>query len=48
MFLQWVFLSQMIVNIVDDILVFGSTQQEHNHNVIAFLERCLGLIWISM
>ena len=30
-----------VVNIADDILVFGSTQQEHDHNVIAFLERCL-------
>ena len=30
-----------MVNIADDILVFGSTQQEHNSNVITFLERCL-------
>ena len=27
--------------IVDDILVFGSTQEEHDANVIRFLERCL-------
>ena len=26
-----------MVNIVDDILVFGSTQQEHDSNVITFL-----------
>ena len=30
-----------VVNITDDILIFGSTQQEHDHNVITFLERCL-------
>ena len=30
-----------MANIADDILVFGSTQQEHNSNVITFLERCL-------
>ena len=30
-----------MVNIADDILVFGSTQQEHDSNVISFLERCL-------
>ena len=30
-----------MVNITDDILVFGSTQEEHDHNVITFLERCL-------
>ena len=30
-----------VVNIADDILVFGSTQAEHNKNVISFLERCL-------
>ena len=30
-----------MVNIADDILVFGPTQQEHNSNVITFLERCL-------
>ena len=30
-----------MVNITDDILVFGSIQQEHNNNVITFLERCL-------
>ena len=30
-----------IVNITDDILVFGATQQEHDSNVITFLERCL-------
>ena len=29
-----------MVNIAD-ILVFGSTQQEHDSNVITFLERCL-------
>ena len=30
-----------MVNIADDILVFGSTQAEQNQNVISFLERCL-------
>ena len=30
-----------VVNITDDILVFGYTQQEHKSNVIIFLERCL-------
>ena len=30
-----------VVNIVDDILVFGSTQQEHDSNVITILEKCL-------
>ena len=30
-----------VVNITDDILVFGSNQQEHNSNVITFLERYL-------
>ena len=30
-----------VVNIADNILVFGATQEEHNHNVISFLERCL-------
>ena len=30
-----------IKNIADDILVFGSTQEEHDANVIRFLERCL-------
>ena len=30
-----------MVNITDDILVFGSTQKEYDDNVIAFLERCL-------
>ena len=30
-----------MVNIADDILVFGSTQQKHDSNVITFLERCL-------
>ena len=30
-----------VVNIADDILVFGSTQQEHDSNVITFMERCL-------
>ena len=29
------------VNIADDILVFGATQEEHDHNVISFSERCL-------
>ena len=27
-----------MVSIADDILVFGSTQQEHDSNVITFLE----------
>ena len=30
-----------MVNTADDILVFESTQEEHNSNVIMFLERCL-------
>ena len=30
-----------MVNITDDSLVFGSTKQEHDSNVITFLERCL-------
>ena len=30
-----------VVNIADDILVFGSTQQEHDSNVTTFLEACL-------
>ena len=30
-----------VVNIADDILIFGSTQQEHNNNVVTFLEKCL-------
>ena len=30
-----------VVNIADNILVFGATQEEHDHNVISFLERCL-------
>ena len=30
-----------INNIADDILVFGSTHEEHDANVIRFLERCL-------
>ena len=30
-----------VKNIADDILVFGSTQEEHDANVIRFLERCL-------
>ena len=30
-----------MVNIADDILVFGCTQQEHDSYVITFLERCL-------
>ena len=29
-----------ITNIADDIIVFGSTQEEHDANVIRFLERC--------
>ena len=32
-----------VVNIADDILVFGSTQQEHDSNVITCLERCLDI-----
>ena len=30
-----------VINIADDIIVFGSTQEEHDANVIRFLERCL-------
>ena len=30
-----------MVNIADDVFVFGSTQQEHNSNVITLLGRCL-------
>ena len=30
-----------VKNIADNILVFGSTQEEHDANVIRFLERCL-------
>ena len=31
-----------VVNIADDILVFfGAMQEEHDHSVISFLERCL-------
>ena len=30
-----------VTNIADDIVVFGSTQEEHDANVIKFLERCL-------
>ena len=30
-----------VKNIADDILVFGSMQEEHDANVIRFLERCL-------
>ena len=30
-----------VKNIANDILVFGSTQEEHDANVIKFLERCL-------
>ena len=30
-----------VKNITDDIIVFGSTQEEHDVNVIRFLERCL-------
>ena len=30
-----------VKNIADDSLVFGSTQEEHDANVITFLERCL-------
>ena len=32
-----------MVNIADDILVFGSTQQEHSSNVITFLVRCMDI-----
>ena len=30
-----------VTNIADDILVYGSTQEEHDANVIHFLEQCL-------
>ena len=30
-----------VKNITDDMLVFGSTQEEHDTDVIRFLERCL-------
>ena len=30
-----------VVNIADDILVFGATQEERDNNIISFLERCL-------
>ena len=30
-----------VTNIADDILVYGSTQEEHDANVIHFLECCL-------
>ena len=30
-----------VVNIADDILVFSATQEEHDHNIISFLERYL-------
>ena len=30
-----------VLNITDDILEFGATQEEHDHKVISFLERCL-------
>ena len=29
------------INIADDILVFRATQEEHDNNVISFLDRCL-------
>ena len=30
-----------VTNIADDILVYGSTQEEHDPNAICFLEQCL-------
>ena len=30
-----------VTRIADDILVYGTMQEEHNHNMIAFLETCL-------
>ena len=30
-----------VTNIADDILIYGSTQEEHDANVICFLEHCL-------
>ena len=30
-----------VINIANDILVYGLTQEEHDANVIRFLERCL-------
>ena len=30
-----------VTNIADDIIVFGSTQEEHDANTVRFLERCL-------
>ena len=30
-----------VTNIADDILIYGSTQEEHDANVIHFLEHCL-------
>ena len=32
---------QGVTNIADDILIYGSTQEEHDANVICFLEHCL-------
>ena len=32
-----------VTNIADDILVYGSTQEEHDANVIRFLEQCLDI-----
>ena len=30
-------------NITDDILIFGRTQEEHDSNIIQFLEHCLDM-----
>ena len=32
---------QGVLNIADDILVFGRTESEFNTNVISFLDRCV-------
>ena len=32
---------QGVLNIADDILVFGGTREEFNSNVISFLDRCV-------
>ena len=32
---------QGVLNIADDILVFGRTREEFNSNVISFLDRCV-------
>ena len=34
-----------VTSIADDIVVFGTTQEEHDANVIRFLERCLKLTY---